>query len=453
MTDSDVRTVFANVDMASEPPLPAGYLDQTLARARRAVRRRRLAGLGAGTVAVVLLVVAVALLPFPTLPRSQVGRPDGPSLPDRFAPYSPLTASVRTSPPGRAIALYEYGSSELFTSWQLLVAGADRDTYRRVEFDPMAPRLLAPDGSRVLFYAEPRTFHLVDLTSGTTTTLASVEWASNVGAGLQLLAWSPDGRYVAYAVPAPSPGDGRAENSFLGERPIMDLALLDLTSGATTRVAGFQPVWAAAFAPDGRTLAVQTGPGKAWITTVDGHRVRSLDLIGGDLAHGIAWSPDGALLATAPYGGGTNEAPGDGVTFIDASGTGAATPRALPAGRMLGWSSPTSVIVHEVDDATGDVVAEVSTRDGSARVLSSFDRASRCEFWQMRCRPYRIQLASALLPHAGLRPGDPDRGPLPLWLRVLVAAAVLPATAAVVWWATRARRRGQRSISRWRWSG
>jgi hypothetical protein len=438
--------LFADIDAGAppEPAPPPGYVEATLVRARRSVRRRRAAG---AAVAALAVLAAVVVVPWPgRVLDAAPAAPTGPTLPAEFAAYSALTSAVPDSPPGRAIALYEFGSSELFTSWQTLVAGADRDTYRRVDvgvreqFDPTGTRLLSPDGTRVLLYDYPSTFVLLDLTTGATTRMAGLDWTGDVEVSIRLLAWSPDGRTVAYGVPVPLPGDDAASSYFAG-RPALDLVLLDLRDGSSTRVPGSGPVWAAAYSPDGRTLALQRGPGHAWLATPEGTRLRELDLNGDhDLAPGVAFSPDGALLATLSPA----EPDGPALGFVDATGGGRAVPRPLPYDNVLGWRTPTSVVVQTwSDELDAEVLAEVSIWDGAVTVLSRFSRARVCEYLLQRCYAYRIQLASALLPGATIRPADPDRGPWPRWMWLTLAGATLIAVAAVTVIRT-VRRRGRR---------
>src|SRR5262245_5848546 len=90
-----------------------------------------------------------------------------PTLPTEFAGYSDQTATFTSSPAGRPIALDEAVSAELFHSWQTLVVGADRDTYRRADIgDTEAPIvMLSPDGTQLL-YLDQDHFTLRDLRSG-----------------------------------------------------------------------------------------------------------------------------------------------------------------------------------------------------------------------------------------------------------------------------------------------
>jgi hypothetical protein len=244
---------------------------------------------------------------------------------------------------------------------------------------------------------------------------------------------------VAYAVPAPPPGDGRAESSFSGGRAIMDLALLDLRDGSTARVPDSGLVWAASYSPDGSTLVVQRGGGNSWLATPDGARIRDVDLTGAlDLAPGMAFSPDGTLLATVSSAG----SGGGGIRFVDATFTGRPVPDPLPYNEFLGWRSADSVVVHTwSEELNAGVLAEVSIRDGSVTVLSRFNRQQTCEFGLHTCDPYRIQLASGLLTRAGVRPSDPDHGPWPprVWVWGIVIA--LETAGVALWFGLAVRRR------------
>jgi hypothetical protein len=154
----------------------------------------------------------------------------------------------------------------------------------------------------------------------------------------------------------------------------------------------------------------------------------------------VAFSPDGAWLATI-------SAPGAGRTtigFVDATGAGRTPPTDLPYDSFLGWRTPTSVVVQTWEgDRDVAVLAEVSVDDGAVEVLSRFSARSTCEFGLHTCYPYRMQLASGLLPVAGVRAAEPDHGPLPP--RVWVWGAVIAfETVGVLWWLLLAlRRRGR----------
>jgi hypothetical protein len=364
---------------------------------------------------VAALVAAVALVglalpwPGPVIGLLDRGGPTAvPTLPAEFADFSGLTAAAQDHPAGRAIALYDYGANDVLMTWQTLVAGADRDTYRQIPTTD--GRLLAPDGTRVLLHplGAPG-LTLLDLTTGESRPVPTVPWSSNAGADLQLLAWSADGRYVAYAVPAPPPADGLAARSYLDGRPFEDLAILDLPAGTSNRYPAVGPVRGAVFDPSGHQLLVQGRDGGA-LVSIGGQVLRPVQLPdGADLAHHGAWSPDGSRVAVPD---GPNR-----VGFVDIA-TGRPTGVDVPADLFLGWRTPFSLLVLGWVGDT-DAIVEVSTVDGHRiGVLSTFSRNRSCQYGLGRCAPYQIQLATGLIGSVTVRLSAPDRGP------EVVAAAI-----------------------------
>jgi WD40 repeat protein len=348
-----------------------------------------------------------------------------PSLPTEFAGLSRFTTSASSSPPGRAIAVYELGSSELFTTWQTLVAGADRDTYRRLDAAEQRGSgsgddnlLLSPDGRRVLIYDLTTHLYLVDLATGTGRALPTVDWTSRYGQPLRLLAWSPDGRFVAYAVPS---------NGETATSPASDLAILDVERGTSVRYPDLTPLVAASFAPDSRRLAVQLDRA-GWVVTVDGQRERRFDLpYNADLLSNVAWSPDGTRLAGREYNGNSIA----GTVVFDATVSVRAAATTARADNILGWSSDSTLLARDyIDDH--DAITEVSLVDGSRRTVSTFDNSHSCEYFTQTCGVYRLRLAQGLIRPVASRAPDPDRGPwLPIW-RAFLALAVAAATVAVL---------------------
>lgn len=454
MNDAHVSALFRDArdrdgqqSTAEEPVLPADFAEATLARARRSVRRRRIAGTVGTATLVLLLVATIAVVPWPGREPDQTpAEPTTPSLPEIFPELSIFTSRAVDDPAGPAIALYGYGDVE--GPFQTLVAGAERDTYRRVDTaEAVSPDvLLSPDGRYVLYFRASRgtdEFRLLDLTTGRSEVRHSVEWISYLDATISLLAWSPDGRYVAYAVPHPPVTDGQWEVVMRGNVPLRDVAILDVVNDTNVLFPLNTPVFGAAFSPDSQRVAVLGDP-ESPIISVDGIQVGTWpapDMSGRqwDAVLSLAWSPDGTLLAVSHMP----------ILFVDMAGTGQ-TVSTRVAGGVLGWRSPTSIVVRtsvDEDLARGDrgvdAVVEVSIVDGSETVLSRFPRVANCTFTG-RCKLWGIQLATKLLPRAGIRPSNPDRGP---WAAVvpagLIVAAVLIAVAlvALVVWRHRARRR------------
>jgi hypothetical protein len=458
MTDTQLADLFGSANTAPEPALAPGFVDGTLIRARRDVRRRRAVAIAVLGVVAALLATVTAWPVWGARPVPPAAPDTKPTLPREFAPFSLFTSTAPAHPGGRAIALYEQGSAELFHTWQTLVAGADQDTYRRVDYGDNAapPVLLSPVGNHVLF-TEPRAtddeFRMLDLTTGRSRRMASVHWTSNVGGGMRMLAWSWDERYVAYSVPKPPPGTGRATDSISEDgRVISELAILDTLTNISVRYPEISPVWSAAFAPDGR-LAVQVG---AQIWNVDpatGGQVLAArptgqehvlvkPATGLELVSGVGWSPDGLLLAVAPVEGGSQT-----VRFLDATGTARPVPADLTLGPMLGWRSPSSVVIQQwLDDEQRDALVEVNLINGNRTVLSRFSNNNSCEYGLQQCNVYRIQLAACLLMEAGLRDPDPDRGPYLIVVRLAAIAVTGVVVAGALWFIRR--RAGRRVRSR-----
>lgn len=427
-----MRELFAALPDDPAPPMPDRYVDSLLARGRRSVRRRRI-GTAAAWVAVVFALAVVAM-PF-ARPPSRPAAAGEPVLPDRFAGYSTLTSTVGRAPAGRAIALYVYGSGEMFDMFQPLVVGADQDTYRRV--DAMQERdlpsaLLAPDGTGVLLGDDRgpvRDLLLVDLGTGKR---RSIPIGGPVG--VRLLAWSPDGRYVAYSAATLPSSDGTVDWVDAEVGRAGSLRVLDLTTGRSVRTT-LAPAGTASFAPDSGRLAVQVGQ-TVHLLGPDGREYGTAAVPAGRrLAAGVGWSPDGRLFATVPAGGdgdpGHDEfltTPGD-VTFVPVPGSRPAAPAAVGGVvKVLGWRSADSLIALTTNDAGHFFLTEVPLRGGRRATLSRFDAGSSCELGLQTCQVTDLQLATRLLPDAAVRgAGRPQRGPWPATLTTPAGVVVLGA--------------------------
>ncbi len=449
MTDHELTALFAQADTEAEPALGAGFTEQTVTLARRSVRRRRLAGALVVTVAVVVAGTVPVLLtaPAPLGPAAPAGHA---SLPDQFAGYSMLTTTVTRQPAGRAIAMYTNGSNEILATWQPLVVGADRDTYRQV--DPIIARspgegnypeaLLAPDGTRVLVgdgRGTASSLELVDLGTG-----QRRELRVDPPAWVRLLAWSPDGRYVAYSTaPLVHPAGYAITTATLATS---ELVLLDLDTGTSTHYPRLRPVRSASFAPDSRRLAVQLDQ-QAWIVTLDGQPERQLTLPPGrELLMRYAWLPDGELIATVPLAEDiTYGTYGGALVFVDATGASHPVPAPIEVVDVLGWRSPTRLLAFDTGYlGLGGNIVEVDLDTGQRRVLSRFSDATDCEYGLHACQVADLQLATGLLATLDTRTaGDPDRGAWPSWL-ILTCAGLAATLAALVGWTVRTLRRRRR---------
>jgi hypothetical protein len=452
MTDRELTALFALADVEPEPVLRPGFAEQTVTVARRSVRQRRAVGaLIAAAAAAVLVAGTIPVLVGLAPGGEQTAAPTGhPSLPDRFAGYSRRTATVTKQPPGRAVAMYTYGNYDWFSTYQPLVVGADRDTYRRVDAieerstdeGGYAEALLSPDGTQVLVgdgRGNATSLVLVDLASG-----RRRELRVDPPVGVRLLAWSPNGRYVAYGGAPVSARFRPGGNAINGDTSTTsELVILDLATGTSTHHPQFKPVRSVSFAPDSLRLALQLDR-ESWIVAVDGQRQRRLALPQGrELLTRHAWLPDGALIATVPW---SDDSPGqrwsNELAFVDATGEGRAAPQPVTVGWMLGWRSPTRLVTFVMgEDAVSGSIIEVAVDTGERRVLSRFSDSFSCEYGTEQCEVSELQLATGLLATLDTRPGT-DRGDRPLWQSLAFVALV-----ALVGWTAGAIRRRRRPSS------
>jgi hypothetical protein len=417
---------------------------------RRAARTSRLAPIAVAA-AVVLIVLAALVAPYLLANVHQApANPTGtPSLPDQFAGISLLTGSVAASPPGPAIAYYSAWPDQNFGFGfsQPMTVSAYGDRYRRLTeadargciaaddlpiFGGYAKALLAPDGRWIAIGDGCGTYgdlEIVDLRGGSRRCPIAPDHA------VRALAWSPDGRYVAYFV-RPS-ADGVTSSGTLG--------LLDRQTGRTRQLSGYEQARVAAFRPDGQQLAVQ-----------DGSVIRILDLTGKQLrvldpgryrqlAGPQAWTPDGTTVITMP-----SDASTDPNIDYDPSGKqpqtyaflGVDKPATLPAlpqyaasEPILGWRSAQTYVVRGPSGnapTNDDALVEVSIRTGQRSVLSTL----RGDGYGLT----HLQLAAGLVRKMVVRPaGDADRGPWPPWA-ITVAVIVAAALVGMVWLVRRLRR-------------
>lgn len=421
-----VRSLADGVHVVT--PDPAILLARAARRTRAARWRPLLSAAG-------VLGVLVAAALGPGLLAQPAAPADGMILPARLADLSLLTAAVSEAPPGPALLTYVQGSGgpRWLHTTQTVVVGVDGRTYRRLDEAERrggpaelgtwqdAPVLLAPDGTRVAVGSVGPVADLavVDLRTGRTRT-----YRTGSTEVVEPLAWSPDGTRLVYA-------SGDAET-----------ALLDVGAGTSTTLG--PAATGAAFAPDGRRVALQGRPE----TEVEPQRpIRVVDLAGGDpvelaavgfgvlIAGPNAWSPDGRWLAVADNAGvGKLECR---LSFlpIAAADRNATPPAPIATAQeiaLVGWAAPDRPLITQ-GAATGHRtivegigMRQLSTVDGSAVT-------------------YELQAAAALLPAARVCPaGAAERGPWPVWLRLATAAGAL-AAAGLVWLLWSRRRQAQRT--------
>lgn len=353
------------------------------------------------------------------------------AVPAQLAPYSHLTGSVSSSPPGAVVALFQHGWGVEFLDFpQAVVLGAGGDVYRRVDAaedragpetqgDP-APMLLSPDGTKVAVgdhdTDEPDVV-VVDLRTGRTTT-----HPLPTGRSVVPLAWSHDGETVAHLLST------EPTNPYSGSRIVGDVGLLDLTDD-TTEVLEERTAVAVAFSPDDSELAVERTGVEDRISVVElGSGARRAIESDGVLAGPAAWSPDGRLLATTttrPDIGLPNiDSPGipTGLAFSDAAGgTDVPAARRLPLtapGRVLGWSASDEVVLLLGTGVDELVLSRVPLDGAEPRDLMRLSDLGRYGVG-------RFQLASDTAARLQVvHPAVVDRGPWPLPVRGALALVV-----------------------------
>jgi hypothetical protein len=363
------------------------------------------------------------------------------TLPEVIGGYSPLTGSVSDSPPGRAIAVFRYEFEPIYAINQVIVLAADADRYRYLEQAEIgtflaaerAPVLLSGDGLLVAIGSGSRPVSevpVVDLRTGDVR-----RYPVDADSTVTLLAWSADGRWLAYATrPFRPMTQGWSESTRArGGR----LTLLDVTTGERHPIDALDSVAYAAFSPDGTDLAIQAGgpDGAEHRSTPPGTDLVVITVPGGEvvatvrvpaefhLASQAAWSPDGSRLALTSESSADSAWPGSPALRLRTLERDGADWRVgrdeVPSGDFLGWRSAGRFVM-----ATGDEVVSVDLGDGSRTPLARLDPATDHDVLVVD-----LQLAYGLLPDVQERlHGDIDHGPWPSWLRVAalaVAFAVL----------------------------
>jgi hypothetical protein len=327
---------------------------------------------------------------------------------------------------------------------------------------------MSPDGRLLVGVRPPTGGRRVELCVFDIVTLAEQSCAdlSGLDAGLRLedMAWSPDGRHLAFA-----------ERAFVVFRD-GDLWLMDTDTGRLTNLdddgfTGKLPVlgrsWGAdvsipvnpAFSPDGRTIAfsrtmVRDG-------ALDGNDIATVPVGGGEVTtlhrvsdeagvvyFGIRWSPDGAAIHYS-FGSRDRSSPSNGVWRLSLDGSGVRKVIAQPDvesgppaiaqvasdGTSLVWypllmgsfnptrpplgvvgvrGGPPEPVLAAAPRAPGEAMVYEATLSPDGAVLMTVERRVSPDH-QVFVRPVGGGPATALVPAGLSSSGQPGIGIMPTW--------------------------------------
>ncbi|UWZ39545.1 hypothetical protein Drose_15695 [Dactylosporangium roseum] len=302
---------------------PARVPEDLWRRGRRRYQRRL-----AGAVVAVLTVLAVALtlpgmLELAAEPPSTVAAPAGGAVPGRVFDPRVWQAPVTQSPGGSAAVLLSgsgkgLGGGDLPGMYGSKIASVGRDgSYRmlryadtylqvgqQVQLSPDGRFAVGPDAVEDLIGSSQTQGRLsvVNLATGHTRhfkglpAAVPVAWQPDSAA---LLLWhKPGSPPIKYGETPPFDGN-ETKYGYVGG----SLWLLDVATGGSRKVldigtAAFDPINSAAFAPDGRHLAVQLDRTLALVNTADGSSLTLATLSAGQRLAGTgAFTADGTRLA------------------------------------------------------------------------------------------------------------------------------------------------------------
>jgi hypothetical protein len=455
---TELRTLL---DAAADavPTTGVNRAERAVATARR-VRRTRV-------VAVVVAAVAAVLAGSVVVPlASRLGaiEPAGPGeetgLPEQVYAVPLHAPSVGEGAALGQPAAYLLGGVPRAEGWfgesccQMAVVGGSSDEYAFLDLPGMTEvaeggalnARLAPDG-RVIAYATADGIRLLNLVDGTGRTLDAPQgwqvWS--------VLAWSGDGTRLAVATGDPAPG-GTEE---------IGLATVAVTDPSSWSVPDLGIQWdgstnAVALAPDGAQIALAQD-GELRIDPVDGGSPRILLTGIGQVNPYVAWSPDGARIATLGFanrpdqaealsrpGSRVSRAPGDGaagegsgaawfkgrfVELADGKGGLFDTERGSELTAMLGFSGNTHVTVLVSPSVESGPYSlerlEFSTTDRSAvtQLAEGID-------------PHQVDAAARFLetaPRSSTAPHDPTRAIAPVAAGAAFVALVAVLVIGRVW--------------------
>ena len=287
----------------------------------------------------------------------------------------------------------ENDTAEGTTQQDVWLWEAGADTARRLTRHPRndwSPTF-SPGGDTIAFVSgrtlggDGRTaIHMVSLRGGEPWTFGRFDESVNE------VAWSPDGRWLAYVRPDTLPRQVFAWQKNKWDQVVEDqrlqyphLWVIEVATGRARRLtSGAQWIWNARWSPDSRSIAFLTSPSgrpddgtrvDVGVVAVNGGPVRRLGVIGNGT---FAWSPDGRWIAIATTGDRAKHVQKTDLWVVPA---GSGTPANLTAtydgdASAPMWSTGSDTLYfHAAENVTTRLVA-VARRGGPVRLLA--DRAA-----------------------------------------------------------------------------
>jgi WD40 repeat protein len=201
--------------------------------------------------------------------------------------------------------------------------------------------------------------------------------------GPRCLAYSPDGRWLVTASPAPGPAVGKQQPAELRVWNLQEAQLTEVSFLYGPKAGSADPV---VFRPDGRLLAWAGSSGTIVLQDPAGPVVRTLEGHKG-LIQGLAFRPDGRQLASAGWDGTVrlwDVETGAALHTLNAHAGGALGVAFHPDGSLLAtggkdntvklWNPATGEPVRTLTGHGGWVWAVAFTRDGRTLVSASADK-------------------------------------------------------------------------------
>lgn len=305
-----------------------------------------------------LLVVAVRPLAAPIVPARSAPSPTSFGIPERID--VPRWARKMTNdPPGRVAAVFggpsfafvDFGDNSRIGSIGPAGYRMSEHWWSTDEVHVGEEILLSADGTQLAWLE--KSLRIVDFATGQSRYLPLPNPGRFGTAGKkssEILAWSPDGRWIAVAEVTFPPSESKPVPDWVS------LNLIDVKTGEYRRLASVTGKLVRghglAFSADGQRIAYQ-GDNRLFVIDLNGNPITSSALDPGAILAGKgAWTPDGSAIAVAvPKRCCTPVTTDWALRFITADTGQPAANRNLPAVngatavRLLGWSASTRAVL------------------------------------------------------------------------------------------------------------